>query len=742
MSKPMSRGSYSLSAIPIELLQPIFQALPQGELFRICALSRTFHKEVARVLYRHVDLADSTLAQCTSWARQIVTRCDLAQLTLTLSLPGYILEDDSYGGLVPFLAVRLPKAMRAMPNLTSLALERHRHPILHNRTKGSFLNIKPFLGCSFRLKTFRSEIHWSDSNISPFLHEQSQIQDLEMGGRWNLTPPPGSTPASLLPRLSVVSADYRSRQNLSLFTIIASRPLTRLRICAFASLSTRAITDIIHTLAPAGTLTHLDLDDNCVFGPSTTIRENYFVEALVIIARGLPKLKFLRFSKRIALDPSPWDWLELPRALSAFKGLEMLMLDNTSIPTLQPDMSILQVRPSSAIPIELLQPIFQLLSQGELFRICALSHTFHEEVVRVLYRHVDLVDSALEQCSSWACQIITRCDLAQLTLALSLPVFLRWEKDDGGGVLVPFLAVRLPKAMRAMANLTSLTLEQHCYLILHNRTKGSFLDIKPFLGCSFRLKTFRSEINLPDSDILPFIHEQSQIQDLEMGGCWNLTPPLGSTPASFLPHLTVVSAGYRSRQNLSLFTIIASRPLTRLRICLYTYPFQDAIAGIIHTLAPAKATLTHLELDDNRIFGGHRTTTSENYFVEALVLIARSFPKLKFLHFSKRIALDQSPWDWLELSRALSAFEGLETLMLDARDDEGTGKGAREHSRGFAQRCMALCPTLRCLAITGHVPLQSDTVPQHMSFTRTPGSDSSILISSLKALDKSAWRDA
>ncbi|KZP12476.1 hypothetical protein FIBSPDRAFT_898119 [Athelia psychrophila] len=126
-----------------------------------------------------------------------------------------------------------------------------------------------------------------------------------------------------------------------------------------------------------------------------------------------------------------------------------------------------------------------------------------------------------------------------------------------------------------------------------------------------------------------------------MGGCWNLTPPPGSTPASLLPHLAVVSAGYRSRQNLSLFTTIASRPLTRLRIRVFTYPFQDAIAVIIHTLAPAKATLTHLELDDNRVFG-YDATISENYFVEALVLIARGFPKLKFLRFSKRIALDPS----------------------------------------------------------------------------------------------------
>ncbi|KZP09126.1 hypothetical protein FIBSPDRAFT_1052011 [Athelia psychrophila] len=431
----------------------------------------------------------------------------------------------------------------------------------------------------------------------------------------------------------------------------------------------------------------------------------------------------------------------------------------STVKTLQPDMSIPQVKYSSAIPIELLQPIFQLLPQGELSRICALSHTYHEEIVRVLYRHVDLVGSTLAQCTSWARRIVTRCDLAQLTLALSLPGYISGQ-DNSYGELVPYLAERLPKAMRAMANLTSLVIARPPQPVLSSHTMGSFLDAKPFLGCSFRLKTFRSEFHWPDSDISPFIHEQSQIQDLEMGGCWNLTPPLGSTPASLLPHLAVVSAGYRSRQNLSFFTTIASRPLTRLRICVFTYPFQDAIAGIIHTLAPAKATVTHLELDDNRVFG-YDATISENYFVEALVLIARGFPKLKFLRFSKRIALDvstllesfsaisltsrpgqPSPWDWLELPRALSAFEGLETLVLDVRDGERTGKGARDRSRGFAQRCMASCPTLRCLANTGPAPLESGTAPQYISFTRTPGSDSSIQISSLKALDKSAWRDA
>lgn len=79
--------------------------------------------------------------------------------------------------------------------------------------------------------------------------------------------------------------------------------------------------------------------------------------------------------------------------------------------------------------------------------------------------------------------------------------------------------------------------------------------------------------------------------------------------------------------------------------------------------------------------------------------------------------------------------------MLDVRDGKGKGNGPREHSQGFAERCMASCPTLRCLAITGDTLSASGTVPQHISFTRTPGSVSDIQISGLEALGESAWRD-
>ncbi|KZP09130.1 hypothetical protein FIBSPDRAFT_1052014, partial [Athelia psychrophila] len=394
---------------------------------------------------------------------------------------------------------------------------------------------------------------------------------------------------------------------------------------------------------------------------------------------------------------------------------------------------------SSAIPIELLRPIFQALPQGELFRICALSHTFHEEVVRVLYRHVDLVDSTLGQYTSWARQIITRCDLAQLTLTLSLPGYLRWEQDDVNGGLVPVLVERLPKAMRAMSSLISLILEQPRRLGLPSYAMSYYLRPELFLGCSFRLKTLRTDkaVCWKDSHISPFIYEQCQIQNLEIGQWSELAPPPDSTYTSLLPHLSVLYITYDPFET-RFFNAIASRRLTRLRIDMQPFHSMHDIADVICAFAPAEATLTHLYLDRDNIFG-RDTAPGENLLVAAFEIIARGLPKLKFLHFSESLALDPSPWGWLDLPRALSAFEGLDTLMLDVRDIEGMSKEPREHSQGFAQRCMAACLPLRCLAITGHAPSESGTVLQHISFTRASESDSGIQMSGLEAFDESSW---
>ncbi|KZP13905.1 hypothetical protein FIBSPDRAFT_119830 [Athelia psychrophila] len=193
--------------------------------------------------------------------------------------------------------------MRAMANLTSLVLEQ---PRLSGRPiRRKLLVATYFLGCSFLLKTFRCTFRWQDSELSPFIHEQSQIEDLEIARCCDLTPPLGSTPASFLPNLSVVDIGYHPPGHISLLAVAALRPLTRLRVCVFAAFSVDVIADIINALAPAeATLTHLDLDCDHSFDSSTSPGENYFVEALEIIARGLPRLKFLRFSKYIALDVS------------------------------------------------------------------------------------------------------------------------------------------------------------------------------------------------------------------------------------------------------------------------------------------------------------------------------------------------------------------------------------------------------------------------------------------------------
>lgn len=159
--------------LPPEVLQLVLRDVPQHDLFRICALSRVFHKEVERALYLHVSLADCTFNQIRAWAYVISSRFDIAQLVCTLSLPSALcptraMIDVQKGWLIEFLEM-LSQALKAINNLTSLLIVPPR--FRNDNTFRSYLSFASFIGCNFRLKTFRNhwDAQWDEVDWFPFL---------------------------------------------------------------------------------------------------------------------------------------------------------------------------------------------------------------------------------------------------------------------------------------------------------------------------------------------------------------------------------------------------------------------------------------------------------------------------------------------------------------------------------------------------------------------------------------------
>lgn len=300
MSTPQRRN-YDSSVMPPELIQIILQSLNQSDLFKICALSRNFNKEVMRALYYHIDLAHGTIHQCISFIDQISQHPDTAQQIRELSLP-FVFQTMSLSQ--DDLTAKLPSAMKSMKNLTSLYLGEG-HLGAFDSTYNNIryhLDGNLFLGCAFRLKTFRGTWHpdvWGEHATAngwlSFLLEQNQIQDLEASTMFYLKTNPSIPFENLLPDLSIISTRYGTGHSPFLpFTVLASRRLTRLKL----EMNTQgdaesALQALTHAPASA-TMTHLDF--HCKRMEIWVSLEAEHVQALDSICRAMPNLQFLRYS--------------------------------------------------------------------------------------------------------------------------------------------------------------------------------------------------------------------------------------------------------------------------------------------------------------------------------------------------------------------------------------------------------------------------------------------------------------
>lgn len=303
------------------------------------------------------------------------------------------------------------------------------------------------------------------------------------------------------------------------------------------------------------------------------------------------------------------------------------------LPTLQAQASF-----PSTFPIELLQLIIQELPQGELWNVCALSCAFHQEVVRELFRHVDLANCTSDQLVSWTSLIASRPDRAQLTRALSLPWGLghtHFEEEN------PYqLREQLPSALKALVNLTSLFIVR-CSARVSRTSMWRSLESDHILGgCTFRLKTFRNDFNYPPWDLdnlLAFLLEQDQIEDLEID-LGDLTPALSNI--NLLPHLSILSTNH-TFTSAGLFEVMAPRHLTRLKLKMVAgnfdgpVDFLGSLMNVIRLLAPASTTLTHF-------YHYSEMDAVHELHVDALETIGRGLPNLKFLCYKRNFVLNVS----------------------------------------------------------------------------------------------------
>ncbi|KAF7966559.1 hypothetical protein HWV62_37885 [Athelia sp. TMB] len=329
---------------------------------------------------------------------------------------------------------------------------------------------------------------------------------------------------------------------------------------------------------------------------------------------------------------------------------------------------------ANSLPLELWQFILQFLPPGDLFKLSAVSRTFNESVVRELYRHVELVNSTLRQVLSWATRMAGAPTSAQMTRSLSLPTQMPLRNYSMGDL--NRLTEQAPQAMRALVNLKSLYIlppsrkDHHAYSI----------GIHSFLGCQFRLHTFRyiwHGMRAPET-LLSFIKEQNDIRDLKIGKLLAIPEDAGSALANILPRLSVASISYEPPV---LFKVIAARPLTRLQLEIPKTGFEDAV----RLLASASETLTHLHVYFQSV-----PFMTEARHTAMLQRIAESLPKLQFLRYPyiRTLASELSPWEWRTFPSELASFKHLETLHLafSARNREHVVGGPELYARGLVAR--------------------------------------------------------
>ncbi|KZP15145.1 hypothetical protein FIBSPDRAFT_91022 [Athelia psychrophila] len=318
------RDTYSLD-LPVEITQDILLWLSKDDLLRICMVSHAFRDQATRLLFYDVELHKSQSKQVSLWCQLITNRVHLAQTVKHLSLPlilGDNLGDLEHDPMVDEVRSMLYPALRALSNLKSLAImERSRIHADRRSMMGIHIDADLFLGCSFRLKSFRYggfalwrivfDQYWTSAALATFLCEQDQIQEWQTGLDINIDPAEDTGNEALLANLSIVSTTIGTPLILNLRTrrvlrVIASRKIAQIRLDvvqdSMYSSTWQYMTDAMSMLAPCvQSLSHFHLHFERPEIGSSPLQATH-TAILGKIAQAFPKLKVFRYSPDLSSD--------------------------------------------------------------------------------------------------------------------------------------------------------------------------------------------------------------------------------------------------------------------------------------------------------------------------------------------------------------------------------------------------------------------------------------------------------
>lgn len=154
-------GVTCTAILPIELWSYVFQFTSKADLLTLCVVSRSFHQEAERALYRDINLSDTKLY---AWAEKVAQRLDLAACVQTLALSISQFPQVQIIGLKS-----VHEALQVLPNLKDLTLRSAPTGLCFSPSYAWLLS-----GCSFRLKAFRNSM-FDLSPIISFLASQPDI---------------------------------------------------------------------------------------------------------------------------------------------------------------------------------------------------------------------------------------------------------------------------------------------------------------------------------------------------------------------------------------------------------------------------------------------------------------------------------------------------------------------------------------------------------------------------------------
>lgn len=238
-SKPSSHTT--MNDIPRELCASIFSYLQPNDLFQVGTISRAFHYEANRLLYRTIDLSDASDQQLLSWANAVAQNPSLGNLVRTLWFQSSILIRHDSLADDQMKHEALKKALGAVVNLQTLKItRRHKgqyHPFLFTMRHYAIQEL--FETSKFRLRSFRIdglENFNSPLELFSFLSKQPEIEDWSqttdplriVSDEWNTA---GNTfKSAFLPHLHTFETNCRFPIDLPLLRFVTSEAQSLVRL--------------------------------------------------------------------------------------------------------------------------------------------------------------------------------------------------------------------------------------------------------------------------------------------------------------------------------------------------------------------------------------------------------------------------------------------------------------------------------------------------------------------------------